>query len=222
MPSPLAHSLIGVSIGVAARAPRGTSWSQLAKWFYRCRGFLFLCVLLANAPDIDYLFGWFAGDINSRHQLITHTLGWVVIVTLVFIIVQRYFLKKTARLSGFLVFALLASHLAADYFGCDLAPPIGFPAFWPLTDRLFLSPVALFPAPDKSIWFSVHNLKVMLSELRLLLPVFLTILLFKVYAKKNRIEFTSDHAENTEKLTTENTKHSESRRAENLTAKVSG
>lgn len=178
MPSPVAHTLIGLSFGVGC-LPRGGGWRRLFARMWRWRGFMLVCVLLANAPDIDYFFGLAAGDFNCRHQLITHTLGWVSAVTLALWWAQRYFNPRTVRMSGMLIFLLLASHLVADYFGQDLGPPFGIMIFWPLSDRFWLSPWPLFPAANKQDIFSWHNLKVMACEFGLLMPILAVVMLFK-------------------------------------------
>lgn len=183
MPSPVAHTLIGISLGVGFCLPRGGGWRRLGARLWRWRGLLLLCALLANAPDIDYFFGWAAGDLNSRHQLVTHTLGWIAAVTVAILWAQRYFAPRAVRMSGALVFLLLASHLAADYLGQDLGPPYGIMACWPLSDRFFLSPWPVFPAPAKrtlgELW-SAHNLRVMAWEFCLLAPVLLAVMSWKV------------------------------------------
>lgn len=182
MPSPVAHTLVGMTLGLACCLPRGGGWRRLGGRIWRWRGLLLVCVVLANAPDVDYLFGLAAGDLNSRHQLVTHTLGWIAAVTLALWWAQRYFAPRAVRLSGALIFLLLASHLAADYLGRDLGPPFGIMAFWPLSDRFLLSPWPVFPAPAKralgELW-SAHNLRVMAWEFALLMPALLAVMLYK-------------------------------------------
>lgn len=172
--------MIGLGLGVGICLPRGDGWRRLGSRIWRWRGLLLVCVILANAPDIDYLFGLAAGDLNSRHQLVTHTLGWIAAVALALWCAQRYYAPRTVRMSGALIFLLLASHLAADYLGQDLGPPYGIMAFWPLSDRFFISPWPLFTAPDKRAWISLHNLQVMAREFCLLSPVLLAVMLWKI------------------------------------------
>ena len=187
MPSPVAHSLIGVIFGVACGLPRCAGWRRFGARMWRWRGLLFLCVILANAPDVDYLFGLAAGDLNSRHQLITHTLGWVALVALAVWWAQRYYAPRAVRLTCAFIFLLLASHIVADYFGSDNSPPRGIMALWPLDDRFFISPWPVFPAPEKralsELW-SAHNLRVMAWEFGLLAPVLLAVMLYKTRAPR--------------------------------------
>ena len=56
MPSPVGHSLIGLAVGAAFWVPR-SSWHSLARHTKPVAGILLLGVLLANAPDVDYVPG---------------------------------------------------------------------------------------------------------------------------------------------------------------------
>lgn len=187
MPSPAGHSLIGFACGAACCLPRCGSWRQLGRRLWRWRGLLLMCVVLANAPDIDYLFGLAAGDLNSRHQLITHTLGWITVVAVCVWSAQRYFPRKTVRMSLGLIFLLLASHLAADYFGSDTRPPLGIMALWPFSSRFYLSPWPVFPAPSKTTLgdlLSLKNLFVVLTEIAFVAPFVLLALASKIRRPK--------------------------------------
>ncbi len=86
-------------------------WRPAGQRLWRWRGLLLVCALLANAPDIDYLFGLAAGDLNSRHQLVTHTLGWIAAVALALWWAQRCSRPRAVRMSTALIFLLLASHI---------------------------------------------------------------------------------------------------------------
>ncbi len=189
MPSPVGHSIIGLAIGSAGLLPGAADWRGLALQLWNARGGLLLCVVLANAPDIDYLFGLPRGHPNFYHQQITHSLGWIAAVSLavgLFAWSRRH--ERSAR--GFLfILALTGSHLIADYFCEDRSFPHGILIFWPFSDRHWTSPLALFPAAAKNSWsdlWSRHNAGVIAVEALLTLPLLASVLLWKRRDRKEK------------------------------------
>jgi len=196
MPSPVAHSLIGLTLGCAWFLPHALDWRGLARQVWVQRGWLLLCIVLANAPDVDYLFGIPRGNLNYYHQVITHTLGWIVSVSVcVWIFIrlapppacagtgQRHAWNRGQTWLGFLfILAVTGSHLIADYFCADTSPPCGIMIAWPFSDRTWTSPVSLFPAPAKKTWADLwtrHNVWVVTMELLITLPLLVAVLLWK-------------------------------------------
>lgn len=201
MPSPVAHSLIGLTLGCAWFLPRAPDWRALARQVWAQRGWLLLCIVLANAPDVDYLFGIPRGNLNYYHQSITHTLGWIVSVSVcVWIFIRLAILRGAGQArwprawpghewnrgqarQGFLfILAVTGSHLVADYFCADMSPPCGIMIAWPFSDRYWTSPVSLFPAPAKKTWddlWTLHNVGVVAVELLITLPLLAAVLLWK-------------------------------------------
>ncbi|MBI2437406.1 MAG: metal-dependent hydrolase [Lentisphaerae bacterium] len=174
MPSPLAHSLIGLAIGLARFLPRYRLVPELCGRLRSLRRELLLCVLLANAPDLDYFFGVFQGNLNRYHQTVTHTLVWIVAVALA-IWAYGWLRKRPApALSLGLVLALLGSHLLADWLTVDFSPPIGLMLAWPFSSELFHASFAFFPHPAKqtlaALW-SFQNLRLLLVEAAITLPL---------------------------------------------------
>ena len=171
MPSPAAHSLIGLAIGMARFVPRVPGWRALARRMWENRIPLFICVLLANAPDIDYLFGIPRGDLNLYHHAVTHTSAWTIALALA---VWAVGWPDRSWRSFLFVLALPASHLVADFFTADFSKPYGMMLAWPFSIRYWLSPVPLFPSASKSSFsdlVSWRNLLVVTRELLTLLPV---------------------------------------------------
>jgi hypothetical protein len=75
VPSPIAHSLIGLAIGVAALRPRG----KPARVTLRTRALPLLgFAALANAPDLDFVPGLLAGDLNRYHHGPSHSMLWAL------------------------------------------------------------------------------------------------------------------------------------------------
>ena len=171
MPSPAAHSLIGLANGVARFVPRVPGWRALARRLWENRVPLFICILLANAPDIDYLFGIPGGDLNRYHHAVTHTAAWTIALALA---VRAVGWPDRSWRSFLFVLALPASHLVADFLTADFSKPYGMMLAWPLYVRYWLSPVPVFASASKSSFcdlVSWRNLLVVTRELLILLPV---------------------------------------------------
>lgn len=182
MPSPIAHSLIGIALGLARFLPRYRRWDELAGQFRVLWRPLLFCVLLANAPDLDYFFGILRGNANYYHQTATHTLVWIGVTALV---IWSYGLLRERRASWLtlgLLLALLGSHLLADWLTVDRSPPIGMMLAWPFSDRFYHAAFAFFPPPAKqtlaAVW-SLRNLRLVLVELAIVSPLVILVLWFK-------------------------------------------
>lgn len=186
MPSPVAHSLIGLSIGVGWLLRRG-SLHELVGKLWRLRWPLAICVFAANAPDLDYLPGIAIGKINAFHHTYTHTFPFVVVMAWILILIHRGW---PGRRAGWWLFGLGASHLAADLVTADRGAPYGIMALWPMTSTYYISPVTLFWHLRKSEWsdfIQLHNGQAVLVELVWCLP-----LLFAVLAwKTNRVHLSA-------------------------------
>src|SRR5215467_14148307 len=64
MPTPVGHSLAGTAIELLGRGP-----NIRRQWPW-----LLLLIALANLPDIDFAFGYLAGDPTAYHWGPTHSL----------------------------------------------------------------------------------------------------------------------------------------------------
>lgn len=170
MPSPVAHSLIGLGLAAAWRWPAGWRRSAVAAHLVRCWPVYGAAVVLANVPDLDYVPGLLAGDLNAWHHGPSHAVLWVVAVAV------AVGLATCAALPGRFVTAMgfsllmMGSHLAADWLTLDIRPPIGIPLGWPFSTRALSAPWPLFPNFHKgnlSELFSATNLAPVLTELLL-------------------------------------------------------
>jgi len=133
MASPVGHGLLGYAVyrvtGSAKRQDR--------------RNLLGLCVLLAIAPDFDFLPGILVGQPALYHQGLSHSLGFAVVVS--FGVAVAYSLQWGSLWADWGRFFLAyASHLVMDLFGPDARPPLGIPLFWPLSDVPYLAPLQIF------------------------------------------------------------------------------
>ena len=181
MPSPVGHSLIGLAVAIPALVSPG-SWPAVARDILAKWPWLLGCVVLANAPDLDYLPGILTGDLNAFHHFYTHTAGWALLVA------AGLWLLQVARDPGkgwqvrYLLFlcAVLFSHLLADWVTDDGRTPYGIMAWWPLDDRFTLSSHPVFMRLHKREWsefVQLHNFKAVGWELVVCLPLVLAALL---------------------------------------------
>jgi inner membrane protein len=138
-----------------------------------------LSVVLANAPDLDFLAGLFLGQPALYHQGITHSLGLAIGVGLLLAALLRVWGESFGHLFAFCFFAY-SSHLILDMFGPDGRPPYGIPLFWPISNMHLMSPVPLFLGMhhgglvSTAEWFraifSAHNLAAAVLEAAWMAP----------------------------------------------------
>lgn len=188
--------MIGLALGIWRFVPECESLKEAFQLSWARRAEMFVCILLANAPDIDLLFGVFSGDLNRYHHLGTHTMGWALATAFSIWLYGKCLLRPPAAdyegwiafrnqpiLAFWFVFILFASHLIIDIFTADTTPPYGIMFAWPFAQDYWHSPVSLFPAPAKKTVadiFSWHNLKNGGWEFVFFLPFVAVVLLSKV------------------------------------------
>jgi inner membrane protein len=126
MATPIGHALAGYSVFVA-----GTSLKSRTPALFWC------CLLMAIAPDLDFIPGIIQGQPNLYHQGLSHSLGAALFVSLAaaLIVSNGAFWKNWT-----LLFVAYASHLALDFFAPDGRPPYGQPLFWPISSEYYFAP----------------------------------------------------------------------------------
>ncbi len=150
---------------------------------------LFFIVLVANLPDIDFLFGWSVGNPNRYHHLWTHSIVFAVLTGVVISAIYTVIRNKNGLKMGGIAAGIVGSHLVLDFFSKDTRVPSGMPLFWPISSKYFLSPVVLFQdvhkASSNDAFFGSlvcwHNLWTLLIELAILMP--LAIWMYVKYGK---------------------------------------
>lgn len=140
MPSPLGHSLAGLTVAwLADPTPRvSNNWlrdtlSPFALW----------CAALAALPDADLLVGW--------HRAGTHS---VTATALIFIVTIAVTGKVTRRPAWRLATALAAAqgtHLLLDWLAIDQNPPSGIQLFWPFDHKFYVSGLNIFPGTERDL-----------------------------------------------------------------------
>jgi len=175
--------MIGLALGIWRFVPGCAGLKEAFQLVWRRRMELLVCILIANAPDIDFIFGVLAGNFNRFHQAGTHTLGWTLLTAFCIWLYGRIVLKNHAGLAFWFVFLLLAGHLIVDVFTADTKKPIGIMLAWPFSDAYWHSAVSVFPAPAKENVmdiFSLRNLKNTGWEFLISLPFVAAALLMKI------------------------------------------
>lgn len=188
MPSPVAHGLIGLALGASAvLAPDDIRGLLRQAW--RKRWPLCGAVLLAQAPDIDYLPGLLSGDLNAYHHHLTHTAGWCVLVSVGCWLALRAWRPATRMAVLGWCLLLTGSHLLADWLTDDARPPIGIMAWWPLSDAHYIAPTTIFMRMHKrdlADLLQAHNLTAVAVEVAWCLPLLaLVVARLCAGAKKN-------------------------------------
>ncbi len=188
MPSPVAHGVIGLALGAVALLEPGDA-RGLVRQAWRKRWALCGAVLLAQAPDVDYLPGLLTGDLNAYHHHLTHTAGWCILVSVGCWLALRAWRAATRLAVLGWCLLLTGSHLLADWLTADARPPIGIMALWPFSDAHYLSPATIFMRMHKrdlaDLW-QVHNLAAVGVELAWCLPLLALVCVWlRVRAQRN-------------------------------------
>lgn len=177
MSSPFGHSLAGYIVSAyKSKTFRLNNVKILA-----------LYVLIANAPDLDFIPGILIGKPNLFHHRISHSLGAAALFPLVLLLVLKCKWLKSSKNDFILYSGFYCSHLFLDYISVDGRPPFGVPLFWPLSHEYFILPHPVLPAISHSQLdhatvrqfidgvFSLHNLNVMFLEATVITPFILLI-----------------------------------------------
>jgi inner membrane protein len=163
LPSPIGHSLIGLIVFSRFK-------NKSLKWNVYL---IFLVIFVSNLPDLDFLPGIVLGEPNRYHHGITHSFGFVVILS-----IFLYFLLKGKRYTKTNVvtiwfFSLSSLHVFLDFFAKDTTVPYGEPLFWPIWRSYSYFPYSIFldirRANDSFQFFpslfSYHNFQAILIEI---------------------------------------------------------
>lgn len=136
MALPLTHGAVGYAVYEALRpVDAHRPWLAVA------------AVVLANAPDADFLPGIVLGEPGEFHRGITHTVGGVGLVALLVWWAVGWWGAGGAervKVAGFAAAAWM-SHLVVDYFAADKVPPHGAQFLWPFSDQYYLAPHTVIP-----------------------------------------------------------------------------
>ena len=160
MSSFLGHSLVAYSLFSLDRRERPSA-RRRAMWL----GWL---VVLASAPDIDYLIPALGSPVH-RGSRITHSIAFSLILPLCSVVVIHFVkgLKSQRRLLS--VCAVLAglSHLILDF----LVGVTPLPLLWPISSAVFSSPIGVLPSAGRIQLSNYYLYRNVLIEVGVLAPV---------------------------------------------------
>jgi inner membrane protein len=161
MSSFLGHSLAAYSLFSLDRRERPSALWRVV-W-------LAWLVVLASAPDIDYLIPALASPAHQGSR-ITHSIAFSLILPL-FSIGVLYFVKGLKSQRKLLsICAVLAglSHLVLDF----LVGVTPLPLLWPLDSAAFSSPVGILPSAGRIQLSNYYLYRNVLIEVGILAPIF--------------------------------------------------
>ena len=141
MPSPLGHSLAGLTVGwLSAPAPRaGTrrladAFSPFVRW----------CTLIAAIPDADLLIPHF-------HRTASHSITATALILIIAVAMTGKVTTRAAWQFALVLAAAHGTHLLLDWLSTDHYPPEGIQLFWPFSDRFYISGLDLFPPVERRL-----------------------------------------------------------------------
>ena len=191
MTSPVGHSL-GAYIANGGTFPDARAQARDVKGLMS--GFALL-IFAANAPDLDFFWGAWMGDMNGLHHGPSHSIAAVFIfLALVWLLLRVFAQPRGLAITAGLAYA---SHLLLDLFTADRTPPYGMQLYWPFDDRYVLASKAYFLNIEHGDMgstvldalpaiFSAHNLTAIGFELLVLGPPALILLLLRRYRSNQR------------------------------------
>lgn len=189
MASPIAHSITGLALGMAAFLPRSESLLSGLRNALSIWKTLLACVFLACAPDIDYIPGLINGNFNMFHQQASHSAVWMILLAAVaWLIAREHHPSAGLRLMAILL-TLTLSHLLIDLLTNDNSIPLGIMVAWPFSDRYVFLPFHLFPNMVKQDWTEILNSRnFMVAGLEFLIttPILCAVFAWKTWTFKKQ------------------------------------
>ena len=162
MATPLGHALAGVAVGalMSRRRPLISPGKDLL-----------LFVVLAQAPDLDFLPGILIGRPAAFHGGLTHSLGGSLVVGLILAWWGRK--RGEALRWGLIGASICFTQVLVDALTLDKAAPLGVPIWWPiLSDHFLYHPLFKDVLRGRLTWDLIrHNLIAMAWEMVLLMPL---------------------------------------------------
>jgi inner membrane protein len=135
------------------------------------------------APDLDFVPGLLAGDMNLYHQGASHSIVAALLFGVFTLFVVRWLHSSAIQVyvSGTLAYA---SHLLLDFFCYDGRPPYGQPLLWPFVEGHWIASEPVFSGirhgvPGDSFVevmadiFSYPNMMAIGLEAAIIIPVLL-------------------------------------------------
>ncbi|MBE9076843.1 metal-dependent hydrolase [Romeria aff. gracilis LEGE 07310] len=140
MPSPIAHSTTGYAIAAFLRTVTRGRLSVSPGY----------AILIANAPDLDFVLQILTGE--RYHRTFTHSLTLAIAIAASFAYVTR---KDAFKSIFWLTLTIYGSHLGLDMLSQGGQ---GIQLFWPWLTTDIISPIAVFPSVRHGLglWSATH------------------------------------------------------------------
>jgi membrane-bound metal-dependent hydrolase YbcI (DUF457 family) len=165
MPFPIAHALVGASVGAAIYPDQSRRTRTLL-----VGGLLGIC------PDFDYALNWLRVSGGGWHHGFTHSIPFAFFLGLLIVVIAKQW-----KLRSFIFFtAAIASHTLLDYL---LTESRGVALWWPLTNyryRLRLPNPIDYSWSNPTVWdIAFDVLRIGLLELVIFGPLLLAVILLR-------------------------------------------
>lgn len=169
MPTPIGHSIAGLAISC------GAGLKLTAKNY----DIIIASFFAANAPDLDFLFGYLSGNPNKYHHQFTHSIFFALLMGLgLALLLIRKESHRFVKLAIYF-FVLNFVHLGLDFVTLDTSAPFGEMLLWPVSNSYYISPYVIFSDVQRASTsgdffislFSKHNFITILIELGLTIPI---------------------------------------------------
>jgi membrane-bound metal-dependent hydrolase YbcI (DUF457 family) len=138
MPSPIAHSLVGIAVN------RAIGPKSIPKGWLPVIARTGIVVFASNGPDLDFLPGILVGEPSRFHHGPLHSLLAGIGFGLLAALVASRFRDRRASRTGFTMALLYCSHLLLDMMSSDDGLRNGVPLFWPVYSHALSLPLPLF------------------------------------------------------------------------------
>jgi len=183
------HTLFGSVVGLNRTRFLGEKWWMIAIWLF----------LLANLPDIDLLFGYMVGRPTEYHHLWTHSLTFVFLVGLLFGFGTWKLKGQDGFKAGLTASMIVGSHVVADFLALDRGELKGIQLFWPMSTNYYISKWIVFQDVVKASTsrafvgslFCRHNLNTVLTEIVILGPILLCMIIWHLKMDKKQFSHES-------------------------------
>ena len=170
MPTPVGHALAGIAAGSLYTKPPPliSTWRDIA-----------LFAALGQVPDLDFIPGFFTGQLDYWHHGASHSIFAALAVGLIFYIYGRT--RGDGRRWGLMAFWVVLSHVVLDAINEDTSPPHGIPLFWPLSNEFYLIYPFFMDVWRYPPWAAtiIHNLYAVGLEIAVLGPIALGSVLWR-------------------------------------------
>ena len=124
------------------------------------------CLLLAVAPDLDYLAQWI-GQIKIEPRVTHSILCCFGMAMLAYVCLQATTIRQDQSISITTLVLASCSHLVLDL----LVAVHGLPLLWPFTSIEFTSPIGVLPSAGRLSFTNFYLWRNLIIELGVLLPV---------------------------------------------------